>query len=195
MQKQNHPTNIDRMILIVYLIRQIQNSFGNLSLSSFLPAHTILPCRIFLSFCFTGKSNRGRTAFGYREVPDPFVAFVFPGALDTSGCGMINGIDMTEAFVGDGFHNDVLESRICGIRSNSCDAFPNPFANDAVSIVVKAVHASRSHSAFYHIAVPAFPNRGCAVVDGIKPARILSLEQEIPGDVCHSVFREGRHKD
>ena len=35
MQKQNHPTNIDRMILIVYLIRQVQNSFGNLSLSFF----------------------------------------------------------------------------------------------------------------------------------------------------------------
>ena len=34
-----------------------------------------------------------------------------------------------------------------------------------------------------HVAVPAFPTGGGAVVDRIKPTRVLALEQEVVGDV------------
>ena len=61
--------------------------------------------------------------------------------------------------------------------------------------MIEAVHTLRTHSGLDHIAVPTLPDGSRSVVDGIQPARILSLEKKFVSDVCHAVFCKGRHQD
>ena len=43
--------------------------------------------------------------------------------------------------------------------------------------MVETVHAFGAHAFVAHIAVPAFPYSGGAIVNGVEPAGVLMLEQ------------------
>ena len=79
-----------------------------------------------------------------------------------------------------------------------CDAgngFPNPFTYASIGIMIEAVHATRSHSFVYHIAVPPFPDGGGSIVHRIQPAWVLTLKEEFIGNVFHAILREGGHEN
>ena len=79
-----------------------------------------------------------------------------------------------------------------------CDAgngFPNPFTYASIGIMIEAVHAARSHSFVYHIAVPPFPDGGGSIVHRVQPAWVLTLEEEFIGNVFHAILREGGHEN
>ena len=94
---------------------------------------------------------------------------------------------MTEPFVGNRFHDDVLETWLNRIGGDAGTGLPNPLAHGTIGIVVEAVHAFGSHATFFCIAVPPFPNGGGTVVYGIKPAGVLALEKKCVGHICHVV--------
>ena len=73
--------------------------------------------------------------------------------------------------------------------------FPQPLAHAAIGIVVEAVHTAGAHTGILHIAVPAFPDGGGAVIHGVQPAGVLPLEKEFICNVLHMGFREGGQKD
>ena len=95
--------------------------------------------------------------------------------------------------VGYRLHDNVFEAGFGGIGGNAGASLPNPLAHTTVSIVVKAVHAFRSHSTLLRIAVPTLPNSSGTVVYRIKPTGILALVEKFVGDVAHTVLCQRRH--
>ena len=61
--------------------------------------------------------------------------------------------------------------------------------------MVEAVHALGAHALVQHVAVPAFPDGGGTVVHRIEPAGVLALEEQLVGDVHHTVVGERSHED
>ncbi len=88
----------------------------------------------------------------------------------------------------------MFESGLGGIGADAGGSLPNPLADTSVGIVVETVHTAGTHAFFEHIAVPAFPDGGGAVVHGIEPAGVLPLEEKFIGDIRHPVFGQGGHQ-
>ena len=61
--------------------------------------------------------------------------------------------------------------------------------------MVEAVHAAGTHSLILHVAVPALPDGGGSVIDGVEPRGILALIEECVGYVAHSILGESGHED
>ena len=55
---------------------------------------SISPCGVVFGFCFSWQGDGGGGAFGDGECPDPFVAFITPGAFDDASCRTVFGFDM-----------------------------------------------------------------------------------------------------
>ena len=102
---------------------------------------------------------------------------------------------MPQALVGNRSHDDVLEPWLRRVGGDARRRLPQPLAHTPVGIVVEAVHPLRSHALVGHVTVPALPDGGGAVVDGVEPTRVLPLEEQFIGDVGHAVLRQRRHQD
>ena len=150
---------------------------------------------IVFALLLTGECHGGGSSLGDGEGPYPLVALVLPTALDEACSRTIRGFEMVQPAVGDGAHDDMLEARTGGVGSDAGTRLPNPLADDAVGIVVEAVHAVGPHALIPGVAVPAFPDGGCSVVDGVEPAGVLALEEQGVGHVGHAVVCQRGHQD
>ena len=124
----------------------------------------VASCLIFMRLRFTREGNRCCCSLGNGKLPNPLVALIFPRTLDESCSRLILGIKMAQTLVGERLHDDVSETRLSSVGSDTCHGFPNPLADSTIGIVVETVHALRSHAFFNHVAVPSFPNGRCTIV-------------------------------
>ena len=89
----------------------------------------------------------------------------------------------------------MAEAGLLYVGGDAGSRLPQPLADAAVGIVVEAVHAARTHALLDHVAVPALPDGGGAVIDRIEPAGVLVLQQEGIGHVVEAAGGEGGHED
>ena len=61
--------------------------------------------------------------------------------------------------------------------------------------MVEAVHADRTEAVLLGVAVPALPDGRGALIDRIKPARILVLKQQRVGDIDGAARRKSVHNE
>ena len=87
-------------------------------------------------------------------------------------------------------HDDSFVGGVGGVEVDSGDGLVEPCADRAVGVVVEGVHADVLEALVVGPAVPAFPNRGRTLGDGVEPAWPLLLGEEVEGDVVSAVAGE-----
>ena len=115
-----------------------------------------------------------RGASGNGVMPVQLAANILPGAFDLTVLSRINRRDSPETLI---WHRRKRERFIASLVSaldSSC-SFKHPRENRTVGVVVEAVHAHRTKPGVFAVAVPAFPNRRCALIYRIEPARNTSF--------------------
>ena len=112
--------------------------------------------------------------------------------LDHTCSRTIYGIEMSEPAIRNRLHYDTPEASLIDIGADSGGIFPQPLANASVCIMIEAVHTVRAHSLVDGVAVPTLPDCSSTIVDGIEPARIPALEEQVVCYVIHPVLRQCR---
>src|SRR5215218_5874511 len=82
------------------------------------------------------------------------------------------GAGRGETATGLRLHHDVLEAGSGLVEIEASDGANHPVADRAVGVVIEGVHPDVLEALVRLLAVPALPDRRCALGDGIQPGRI-----------------------
>jgi len=130
-----------------------------------------------------GDVNGGGGAWGNRDVQREGAAVDAPGAGDRAAEGVVVGGGGGQPAAGPGMDDDVVEAGSLGIDVDSGDVAVEPVADGAEGVVVEGVHAWVLEAVLLGPAIPALPDGGGAVLEGIAPGWERVVEEETVGDV------------
>ena len=120
---------------------------------------------------------------GNADRPGELVAGEFPVAEDFTVERAIGRAGVREACGDIGAEREVLEAGLFRIEFNAGNVAEQPFADGAERIVVQGIHMRIEEAVVLRPTVPAFPDRGSAVLNGIEPRGIVVAQEKFVSDV------------